>query len=282
MTDDIRCGLTYLSHAVPGAPLYAIGFSLGANQMAKCAGEDGEASPLKTVIPVCAPFDFLEGHRKISSTWLHQVYSRAMGSNMRNLVAKHRRWLATQINFDDLFFHKNITLFEFDCLATTQLGGHGYKTAYDFYRDASSARVVGGVRIPFLSLASADDPIVAVENAPEAKVAANPWLVYASVGRGGHLGFFGSRFGFLEFFRPRRWIAGPVVEWLRAVERADGGARIPYATAPLPVAGRRPQVGDEMVVMVGREDKVGFRLVGEDEFEADGEEEAEAGLTQGL
>lgn len=284
VTDDIRCGLAYLSHATPGAPLYGIGFSLGANQMAKCAGEDGEASPLNTVIPISAPFDFLLGHRQISSTWIGQVYSRAMGSNMRALATKHRRWLASLVNFQDLAFNPNITLFEFDALVTTRVVGEGYASPYDFYKDASSARVVGGVRIPFLSLAAADDPIVALEADGAAQVAANPWLVYATVKHGGHLGFFGSRFGFLEGFRPRRWISRPVMEWLRAVEAADGGARIPYPTKPPPRGDRRPQVGDEMVVVVGREESVGFRLVGEDEFEADGEgeEEADAGLTQGL
>ncbi len=283
VTDDIRCGLSYLSHAVPGAPLYGIGFSLGANQMAKLAGEDGEGCPLKTVLPVCAPFDFLAGHQKISSSWLHQVYSKAMGNNMRVLVTKHQRWLAKRVNFADLHFNKNLTLFEFDSLATTQVGERAYGNAYDFYRDASSARVVAGVRIPFLSLAAADDPIVATEADPHAKAQANPWLVYATFKHGGHLGFFGSRFGFLEFFRPRRGIARPALEWLRAVEAADGGARLAYRTSPAPAVDRRPRIGDEMVVVVGREDRVGFRLVGEEEFEADPEgEQEDAGLTQGL
>lgn len=282
MTDDIRCGLAYLSHAVPGAPLYGIGFSLGANQMAKCAGEDGESSPLKTVIPVSAPWDFLAGHQKISSSWLHQVYSKAMGSNMRTLVTKHKKWLERHIDFDDLHFNKNLTLFEFDCLATTQIGGHAYKTAYDFYKDASSARLVDGVRIPLLSLASFDDPIVAVEAEPRHKAATNPFLVFATVSHGGHLGFFGSRFGFFELVRPRRWIAQPVMEWLSAVEAADPQPRIPYKTSPPASAERRPKVGDEMVVVVGREDRVGFRLVGEDEFEADEAGEGEPGMTQGL
>lgn len=286
VTNDIRCGLAYLSHAAPTAPLFGMGFSLGANQMAKLAGEDGDACPLKTVIPICAPWDFVAGHVKISSTWLRQVYSKAMGANMRRLVLRHEKWVRPLLNWEDLNTNQaGFTLFEFDALVTSQLAVNGYKpfrTAYDFYRTAGAAGYVDGVRIPLLSISAADDPIVDSGAEPTAKAATNPNLVFASVRHGGHLGFFGSRFGFLEAFRPRRWIAQPCLEWLRAVHLADPSPRLSYATSPRRVEGRVPQIGDEMVVVVGKEEEVGFRLVGEDEFEKDEDEAAKPALTQGL
>lgn len=45
-TDDLRCGLLYLSHKYPNAPLVGIGFSLGANVLTRYLGEEGIRSRL--------------------------------------------------------------------------------------------------------------------------------------------------------------------------------------------------------------------------------------------
>lgn len=83
VTDDLRCALAFLSHFAPHAPLYGIGFSLGANQMAKLVGEDAEKSPLNAAVVLGAPFDFVKGHVSLSSSWIRLVYSRAMGKNLK-------------------------------------------------------------------------------------------------------------------------------------------------------------------------------------------------------
>lgn len=78
-----QCALTFLSHYAPNSPLYGAGFSLGANQMAKLIGEDGDSTPLKAGLVLGAPWDFVDGHVFISSSWLQLIYSRAMASNLR-------------------------------------------------------------------------------------------------------------------------------------------------------------------------------------------------------
>lgn len=45
-TDDLRCGLLYLSHKYPNAPLVGLGFSLGANVLTRYLGEEGIRSRL--------------------------------------------------------------------------------------------------------------------------------------------------------------------------------------------------------------------------------------------
>ena len=59
-TDDLRCALAFLSHLAPQAPLYGIGFSLGANVLAKYLGEEGEKTPLKCGLILGAPWNFYE------------------------------------------------------------------------------------------------------------------------------------------------------------------------------------------------------------------------------
>lgn len=89
VTDDLRCGLAFLSHFAPDAPLYGIGFSLGANQMAKLVGEDAEDTPLNGAVVLGAPFDFVRGHVALSSSWIRLIYSRAMGKNLKCVSAQH-------------------------------------------------------------------------------------------------------------------------------------------------------------------------------------------------
>lgn len=46
-TDDLRQALVYISQRYPVAPLYGLGFSLGANVMVRYLGEEGERSRLR-------------------------------------------------------------------------------------------------------------------------------------------------------------------------------------------------------------------------------------------
>lgn len=280
VTDDIRCALVYLSRAVPNAPLYAVGFSLGAAQQSLAAGEDGEATPLKSIIAVSGPWDYLLGHIELSSTWLRLVYSRALASNMRKLVWRHREWLKEIVSIEDIFHNPHQLLFEFDSFGTSRLTEHKFETAYDYYKHASPARLADRVAVPLLSISAEDDPVVPSSAEPRDKAATNPNLVFASVRNGGHLGYFEGA------FRPRRWVSRPILQWLAAIHDADPTPRMPYPTTPLRVAGARaPQIGDEMVCMKGREDRVGFRLVAEEEVLATvnaDDEAAQPALTQGL
>jgi len=85
-----------------------------------------------------------------------------------------------------------------------------FESADDYYVHASSDQVLGDIRVPFLSINSADDPIVRV--VPE-DGAGNSYVVMSLTAKGGHIGWFeaSDRFG-----KGRRWIKMPVLEWLRA------------------------------------------------------------------
>ncbi|GAA5913124.1 hypothetical protein JCM6882_005794 [Rhodosporidiobolus microsporus] len=276
VTDDIRCGLTFLSHFAPDAPLYGIGFSLGANQMAKLVGEDGEDTPLNGAISLGAPFDFVRGHIALSTSWIRGVYSKAMGQNLKKLLARHESTFKThpKLDWDAIYGNENTTLFEFDSLVTAPLMGFG--TAIDYYRAASASNVIANAAVPLLSISSLDDPIVDANGIPFSAAETNPNLIFATTRHGGHLGWHEG------FFRVRRWVAKPVVEFLKALHEATPQVRRARETVPKRVeGGRRPQIGDEMVYMKGREDLIGFRRLGEEAHNAKGGEQVD-GLTQGL
>ncbi|GAA6011575.1 hypothetical protein JCM11491_004693 [Sporobolomyces phaffii] len=280
VTNDIRSSLAFISHFAPNAPLYGVGFSLGANQICKYAGEEGEASALKGVISLGAPFDFVKGNVALSSSWLRRIYSTAMGANLKRLIKRHARVFEKHpaIDWDALFGNPHTTLFEFDSLVTAPLSK--FPTAIAYYRWASASNTIRDIRVPFLGISALDDPIVDSSGIPFEAVQDNEYLTFAVTKHGGHLGWFSG------FWRPRRWVVNPVVEWLSALHAADPSPRQSRATVPARVEGRAPQIGDEMVLLAGVEDEsVGFKRVGEEVHDALGNEVvdgAQEALTQGL
>lgn len=71
-----------------------------------------------------------------------------------------------------------------------------------------------------------------------------------------------------------------MLEFLRALEEADGEKRASYETVPKREEGKKLKVGDEMVLLKGKPE-VGFKLIKE-EIHNEAAEEAAEGMTRGL
>jgi len=85
---------------------------------------------------------------------------------------------------------------------------------------------LAGIRVPTLLVQSRDDPFLPEGAIPEAAVAANPHIVAAFTGRGGHLGFVE---GTLPW-RPRFWAEREAARFLArelSSARELAGARAP-------------------------------------------------------
>lgn len=197
-----------------------------------------------------------------------------MASNLVNLVKKHAEEFA---KFPDtnvaralprVLSLKSPTLEEFDHNFTSIVGGTSppfpFACATDYYRWASSDQALLDIRVPFLAINSADDPIV--QKIPS-KEHENGWTAIAVTPGGGHLGWFedGDKFG-----EARRWISKPILEWLRAT-----GEDLVCERPTLPVL----YEADGWLTEVGREDlgckrvEGGGLVIGV---------EGEGGLLQGL
>ncbi|GAA5868956.1 hypothetical protein JCM8547_003232 [Rhodosporidiobolus lusitaniae] len=278
VTDDLRCALAFISHFAPKAPLYGIGFSLGANQMAKLVGEEATDCPLNGAVVLGAPFDFVRGHVALCSSWIRMVYSKAMAKNLKTLLARHADTFRShpKLDFGAIFGNPNMSLFEFDSLVTAPLAGFG--TAVEYYRAASASNVIANADVPLLSISALDDPIVDCDGIPFDAAKTNPNLIFATTRHGGHLGWHEG------IFRPRRWVAKPVVEFLKALHEANPHPRAPRETVPKREIAKMPQIGDEMVVLKGREEEIGFQRVKVEEHAAKGGEpiDVDEGLTRGL
>lgn len=89
-------------------------------------------------------------------------------------------------------------------------GPFPFPTPEAYRQWASSEQKLPGITVPFLAINSEDDPIVA--RFPYEKAVKNPWVVFVTTKRGGHLGWFeGPLFG-RKGIPPHRWIKKPVLE----------------------------------------------------------------------
>ncbi len=58
-TYDLKTAMLYIANMFPDAPVYGIGFSLGAGMLTRYLGTEGEGSQMKAGIAVGAPWDLM-------------------------------------------------------------------------------------------------------------------------------------------------------------------------------------------------------------------------------
>ncbi|KAJ3249120.1 hypothetical protein HDU78_007082 [Chytriomyces hyalinus] len=216
-TDDLRAMIDFIHKTHPESPLIGIGFSLGANIMLKCVGEDGAQTKLTACISVANPFDLNLGITLLHSTWVgRELYSRALATSLINFFKLHMRVFISaedplarmhSINPSEVLNAKYLN--EFDDAATRRM--FKFRTVSEYYRMASSAQYLPDVCIPTLLLSDLDDPVAMSKSIPVADVIANPNVVLATTRRGGHIGWYEG------FWNLKRWYPKPILEFCSAV-----------------------------------------------------------------
>jgi hypothetical protein len=174
-----------------GAPVLAVGVSLGGNALMRWAGELGSAAAgsARAVASICSPLDLTASGQAMGRGFNRQVYTRMFLSTMqRKALAK---WQQHPGLFDRERMAAARTLYEFDNVFTAPL--HGFKDTDDYWRRASAKPHLRQLRIPALALNALNDPFVPAASLPR------PDDVSASVtlwqpAQGGHVGFPHGRF----------------------------------------------------------------------------------------
>ncbi|KAJ3083635.1 alpha/beta-hydrolase [Rhizoclosmatium globosum] len=220
-TEDARFLMKHIQQQNPDAALIGIGFSLGANIMMKCVGEDGDACPLVGFVSVGNPFDLHMGLNRLHSTFLgRHLYSRVMTLGLVRTFKSHLKVFMD--NLDHASFAEPIDadkalnstyLHEFDDAITRRV--LGFRSVSEYYRKGSSSQYILDIRVPTLILSDIDDPIVASDLIPFSDVLGNPNVILATTKRGGHLGWFEG------VFKPTRWFPKPVMEFVNALLKAQ-------------------------------------------------------------
>jgi hypothetical protein len=194
-TGDVLSVLKHLRQRLTG-PLYAVGFSLGANVLLRLLEETGEAAPVHAAAALSTPFDLELCARTIDGPGPFQrLYCNVFLRNLkRKARAKLRRFPHA---FDREALERASTLRAFDDAVTAPL--HGFRDAAHYYAESSSGPRLHAIRRPTLLLSAVDDPMIPPEALPR-DTASNPHLHLVLTDKGGHVGFVGG-----QLHRPDFW-----------------------------------------------------------------------------
>lgn len=212
-TDDLRRALLFIRTRFPSAPLVGVGFSVGANMLAKYLGEEGSESALRAGVCLANVWDFAAGikHMEEGNFMQRYVYNNVLGSAQQALYRSASYALegvTSRWSLPEVFKASFCGMRWIDDRVASQMAG--CKNAKDYYERNSSSEFLSGVKVPLLGLNARDDPIAA-RTIPYEAARANKSFVLATTEGGGHLGWFTEEGGKLN-----RWYTRPVVEFLTA------------------------------------------------------------------
>ena len=174
-----------------GAPLYAVGVSLGGNALLRWAEEAGDSASATTrvVAAVCSPVDLTASGHAIGRGFNRQVYTRMFLRTMKP------RALAKLAQHPGLFSRERLLaardLYAFDDVFTAPL--HGFAGTDDYWARASAKPHLHRIRIPALVLNARNDPFVPAACLPTAADVGRSVTLWQPV-HGGHVGFPGGVF----------------------------------------------------------------------------------------
>lgn len=206
-TEDIDFVIRTLAAREEGAPLFAVGASLGGNVLLKWLGENPGQRLLRAGVALSTPFDLAASDRHLDSP-VGRLYVRNFLRTLQGkALAAARRFPEAAARIDVARTLSARTFWEFDDAANAPL--HGFAGADDYYARASSIGFLPRVTTPALCLSAEDDPFLPVEALRRAREAASPAIEFRATRRGGHIGWVGG-----PPWRPRYFAESVAVDWL--------------------------------------------------------------------
>lgn len=189
-TVEIEWMLQRIRNVADGAPVFAVGISLGGNALLKWAGERGaEASDIvSAIVTVSAPYELAATGDHLARG-LNRIYT---WNFLRTLKANSRLKLKQFPNlFDAAAMERARNMREFDDAVTAPL--HGFKNVDDYWTRASSKPALRHIRVPTRLIHARNDPFTPARILPTARDASH-YVSFDFSDAGGHVGFLSGPF----------------------------------------------------------------------------------------
>lgn len=222
---DVGDTLAVLRHvrARVTGPLYAAGFSLGANVLGRVLEETGANAPVEGAALMSAPYNLDSCCARIDGPGPFQRLYRERF--LRTLKVKAREKLR---RFPDAFDGGALaaarSIRGFDDAVTAPL--HGFRDAGHYYAEASAGPRLHQIQRPTLLLSSEDDPMLQAPVIPPA-ASDNPHLHVLLTRQGGHVGFVAGK-----PHRPYFWGEAQMLRFLDDVRSGALAAQPKESTSP--------------------------------------------------
>jgi len=166
--DDLRAVCEWIRGTRSPPALYAVGFSMGANQLLCFLGGGGGASLVDAAVSVSCPFDFNKlsvyyrsGTAKLYGALVVQPLKALLWSGRHQLrLSRQQLWRGMSA----------MSVEEFD--AQIQVPLLGLSNVEEYYSYGSSAQFVRSISTPLLVVHALDDPLVPPNAVPQAALQA--------------------------------------------------------------------------------------------------------------
>lgn len=186
LTNDLRTIINEVTTKDGISTVYLVGFSLGANQSLKLAGEYGD-SPHKALKGVCAisvPLDL--GEVADSLHWMENwLYEWNFLLSLHGSYKQRKKLNPSQYNLPPVW--KVLTMRKFDDLIIGPC--NGFRDANDYYNQNSSGQFLKSITIPTLIIQAKDDPFIPFT--PFEKTSHSEAVALLATETGGHVGYVG-------------------------------------------------------------------------------------------
>ncbi|MBD1583566.1 hydrolase [Pseudoalteromonas sp. S16_S37] len=184
-TSDLGFLIHTLKQRYVDRPLYAVGFSLGGNVLAKYLGEQQTQSGLHGAAVISAPHHLSSSCQVIRKS-CYGLYQKYLLDRMKRSFARKLDTITDVLTVDEQQLYAIDDLWQFDNLITAPL--HGFENAEDYYAKASAQNYLKDITTPTLVIHAEDDPMLSSQAVPKPEqVSDNVTLAVSSTG--GHVGF---------------------------------------------------------------------------------------------
>ena len=207
LTSDLHFVLRELIQVDRLPRIFFVGFSMGANQSLKLAGELGRDVPREFggVCAISPPLDLAICSQSIGKP-KNFIYERRFLRSLKKTMKTKAELFPDKYDLQGL--DEVRSLWDFD-----ELVGHynGFDGALDYYTKSSSRSFIGRIEAPTLIIHAQDDPFIPMSAFTEASLETNPWIVFLNPANGGHVAFCGRASGIED----RAWAENRAVEFCR-------------------------------------------------------------------
>ena len=197
-TSDLGFLIHTLRQRYIDRPLYAVGFSLGGNVLAKYLGEQQQHSGLQGAAVISAPHHLSTSCQVIRKSCFG-LYQKYLLDRMKRSFSRKLDTISDVLSIDARTLRDIDDLWQFDNTITAPL--HGFKGAEDYYAKASAQSYLKNIKTPTLLIHAEDDPMLSTQSVPMAEQVSDS-VTLAVSDTGGHVGFIAGK----NPLKPEFWL----------------------------------------------------------------------------
>ncbi len=185
-TADLAYVMNWIANNLDYEQVVILGFSLGGNVTLKYLGEQGEALPsiVQAGVAFSVPCDLASAGVKLRK-WYNRLYMDRFMRNLKDKIRLKEHLVDEQVDLELVYQARNFT--DFDAAFTAPV--HGFTSAEDYWKRASSKPLLSKIRVPTILINAFDDSFLSKDCYPVAIAEKSKWLHLEIPRYGGHVGF---------------------------------------------------------------------------------------------